>query len=255
VKLSELFRPGGNPEDLPVSIRHAAWLDRNLDATYSPQAISFARSVLAKEVGGKRTRASGFRASGTGGCLRRQVFRRLGIEENRKGDVGKLANIFQTGNFYHLKWQMAGLTEGWLVQAEVPLDDRESGISGTADGVIWDGSLFEFKSINGWGYKKVAQGGPDPLHVLQVHAYMIAGGFDKASIVYESKETGEWREERVHKDPAVVRKIKEDIEKMHTAWEFKRLPEILPGCLEKTGRQWSDCPFSHMCLTRTGWEE
>ena len=39
----------------------------------------------------------------------------------------KTAQIFHNGNFMHLRWQMAGLTAGWLKDAEVPVPANDLG--------------------------------------------------------------------------------------------------------------------------------
>ena len=133
--------------ELPITVAHEQWLARSHNADYSQEALEFAGKVLSHEVGGARSRNTRFRSSAVGSCARRQVLKAIGVSEKSTID-GKLANIFQTGNFLHLKWQMAGLTAGWLAEAEVSADAPDLNFGGTLDGILDDGSGFEFKSIN-----------------------------------------------------------------------------------------------------------
>ena len=253
MKLSEMIRR--TQEGAPVSMRHERWLIANEDSRYSPEAVAFATAVLSGTLGSSRGRKAGFRASMTGKCAKRQILRRLRVPEKRKTPDGKLANIFHTGNFMHLKWQMAGLTAGWLKDAEVPLDNHEIGLTGTADGIIDDGSLFEFKSINSRGFSSVSQRGARRDHLLQVHAYMIAGSIDAASIVYEDKDTGQWREERVAKTEEFTDKVLTEQEALQVAWKSKEMPPMLPECVQRDGREWSSCPFAYICHEKVVIEE
>ena len=131
--------------DLPITVRMETWMLANADPVYSEAAIQFSDDFLRKRVGGNRAdRRPHFRASGMGKCARARVFARIGVLGIDEQYSSEQANTFATGNFLHRKWQMAGLTEGWLVKAEVPLENDEWDLGGTADGYIWDGSLFEF---------------------------------------------------------------------------------------------------------------
>lgn len=134
--------------DLPITVRMEAWMLANSDPVYSEAAIQFSDDFLRKRVGGNRNnRKPHFRASGMGKCARARVLARIGTPGVSEQYSSTQANTFATGNFMHRKWQMAGLTEGWLVKAEVPLENDEEDLGGTADGYIYDGSLFEFKGL------------------------------------------------------------------------------------------------------------
>ncbi len=235
--------------DLPVTVAHEKWLANNVSAEYSDEAIEFARKALSQEVGGSRNRNTMFRSSSTGSCERKQVFHAIGAKKREVLD-GKLANIFQTGNMLHLKWQMAGITAGWLVEAEVSADRLDMNFGGTLDGIIVDGSGFEFKSINSRGFQQVSQFGPKEMHIHQVHAYMVLRPeIDEFSIVYENKDNGEWREYRVEKDQTVLNLITENITQLNKYVANKELPVIQKGCLEKEGMEYRGCPYRDKCLT------
>lgn len=243
MKMTQMIRDAA----LPITSRHEMWMSKNPNPQYSQEALDFARLALGHEVGGNRKRSTSYRASGTGGCKRKQQFSALGY----KGEVdidATLANIFATGNFLHLKWQMSGLTEGWLSQAEVPMELPEYDFGGTLDGILWDGSLFEFKSINSRGFSQVNEFGPKNDHVYQTHGYMLLGGFEQVSIVYEDKGTGDWREFRVERDDNLVEEIKQSLIDLNEMKEREELPEPLSQCIDKTGYQYRHCPFRNICL-------
>lgn len=235
--------------DLPVTVAHERWLAKNSSADYSDKAIEFAQKALSQEVGGSRNRTTMFRSSSVGSCERRQVYRGVGTEEKKVID-GKLANIFHTGNFLHLKWQMAGITAGWLVEAEVSADREDLNFGGTLDGIIVDGSGFEFKSINARGFSQTETYGPKKDHIHQVHAYMLLRpDIKEFSIVYENKDSGEWREFRVNRDQATIDEISENIRSLNKFVIAKELPQIKSKCLEQEGYEYRGCPFRDRCLS------
>lgn len=235
--------------DLPVTVAHEKWMAANVSAEYSPEALEFAAKALSGEVGGSRNRKTMFRSSSTGACERKQVFAAIGQKKREVLD-GKLANIFATGNMLHLKWQIAGITAGWLAEAEVSADRPDMNFGGTLDGIIIDGSGFEFKTINNRGFQQVAQFGPKEAHINQVHAYMVLRpDIEVFSIVYENKDNGEWREYRVHKDQDRLNAIGENITKLNKFVATKTLPPILDGCLAKEGFEYRGCPYRDKCLT------
>lgn len=247
--LKNLLRAAKN--DLPITVRHERWLTKNT-TTYSPEALNFAAQALGNEVGGGRNRRRLFRASGMGGCLRQRVFTYLGVPGQKEITSG-LSNIFHTGHFLHLKWQLAGLTEGWLSKAEVPVENEPLLLGGTMDGILYDDSGFEFKTINSWGFKKVHQDGPKPEHVLQTHAYMLMTEMDAFSVVYENKDTAEWREFRVRKDPTALAKVQEELDTLHGSLDRQELPPVLPACAAGEGMQFRNCPFRLICVETKEW--
>lgn len=238
---------GAAKKDLPITVRHEKWLSRNHNIKWSPEALAFAEAVLSGKVGGTRSRRSNFRASSLGSCGRRQLFKAAGIKGEERID-SKLSNIFATGNFMHLKWQMMGITEGWLVKAEVPLEWEGHDFGGTMDGVVYDGSLFEFKSINPRGYASVMEYGPKKDHILQAHGYMLMADIDAASFVYENKGDGEWREFRVERDPEIDKVVRESIEGLEKNHAARTLYEPLDKCIDRIGWQYNGCEFRDICL-------
>lgn len=237
--------------DLPITIRHERWLSQDYKP-FSEKALDFSRLALSKEAGGGRRRKAMFRASGSGSCKRQQLFKVISAPGRYEIDP-RLASIFMTGDFVHLKWQMAGLTAGWLDQAEVAWDRPEWNFGGTLDGILDDGSGFECKSINTRGFSMVNRYGVDPKHLRQVHSYMKLGDFKAFSVVYEDKNTQEWREFRVHKDPDIAAEVDQELDELNELLATKTLPDPLLSCQHQDGSEYRNCPFRDICLQTKEW--
>ena len=234
-------------EELVISVRQERWLEENPNPVYSDEALKFAQDVLSSDVGGNRKRGNKFRSSAQGSCERRQIYK----AENRDGinSIGaKLSNIFATGNFMHLKWQMQGLTEGWLLEVEVPAENDLYNFGGTLDGILYDNSLFEFKSINDRGYNQVYNYGPKKDHIRQANGYMWLKDLPSVSFVYENKATGDWREYRLDRDENIIMDIVTSLDTMQTHIEEHTLPEPLQTCIDKQGYVYRQCPYRKFCL-------
>lgn len=253
MRLNDLVK--ATKADLPITVRHEQWLIANPNPVYSEEALQFNDAHLRGEVGGHRDRKLAFRASGMGACARKRIFARMGTVGISEQYSSAQANIFETGNDYHRRWQRAGLTEGWLIEAEVPLYSEELDLGGTMDGRIYDGSLFEFKSINSNGFKWVSQQGrPRPDHLSQVAAYkLLDPTLTAASVVYENKDNGEWREYRVHFDAEIMEPMLTEMVNLKLAMVNHKLPVVLDDCSHRKGATYRQCPFRDVCLTTKRW--
>jgi hypothetical protein len=242
-------------KDLPITMRQERWLSLpENQRPFSTAALQHAQQALSREIGGKRSRKTPYRASGSGGCTRRRHFAAEGVIENENLD-SRLNSIFMTGDFGHLKWQMMGLTEGWLIEAEIPVETEDHLLSGTMDGRIYDGSIFEFKTINDNGFREVVTYGPTKSHLRQTHAYMLCSDTDKVSIVYENKNDQDWIECRVDRDEAMITAIEDEIDELNDQYNEKRLREPLSDCQLKTGSIYRQCPFRDVCLNIYKWSD
>ena len=243
-------------QDLPVTLRMERWLIENANPRYSERAIQFSDDFLRGKVGGNRkNRELHFRASGMGKCPRRRVLERIAHKGISEDFSSEQSNTFATGNFMHRKWQMAGLTEGWLTDVEVPVLAPDQDLAGTMDGRIYDNSLFEYKTINSRGYRWVtSQGQANHDHKLQTGAYKILDpSLTAASIVYENKETGEWREYRTYFTDELMDEVYSELEMLRTAVATQKLPPIKPKCIDKEGMEYRRCPFRDSCLKIKDW--
>lgn len=238
-------------EDLVVSHRHDAFVVAN-DAHphYTGPALRFAENQLGKP---DRVRHGTVSASSLGECRRYQQFVFLGFP--RLPPDPKNAAKMQNGTFMHLRWQMEGLTEGWLDKAEVPLGKNPYGLSGTMDGLLYEGSILELKSINMNGFSRVQAFGPLLPHLFQMATYMLSTEREKGVFIYECKDNQEYTEVLVNRDDALVDQAAAAAREVWNLIETKRLEEPLSKCLDKEGWVYNSCPFRDRCLKVRAWEE
>lgn len=197
-----------------------------------------------------RVRTGTFSASGAGQCLRRRQLAYLGYSQAPIDD--RAANIFANGDYVHLRHQVAGMIEGYLVGAEVSVARPELRLTGTMDGKADDGGLVEYKSIHTRGFTEVNTYGVKSEHREQVHSYMLAAGIDVAHVVYEDKNTNALREFTVHRNEQTVAKITRDLEELNEATEAQTLLPMLSNCVAEKG-EFRTCPFRLVCpLARFG---
>ena len=240
-----------NKPDLVISARHEAWLKDNANPIYSPQALEFGKRELMKQAF-PRDRRGTYSASSLNSCMRRQQFTFLGMPELRP--TAKTASIFQNGTFMHIRWQMEGLTEGWLREAEAPLPQNLLHLNGTRDGIAHDGSVVELKSINTNGFSRVNTFGPKEDHLAQVGTYVAATGAHQAVLIYEDKNTQEYREFVVKGEDLPIAAI---AERSRTIWDMTRaeqLAEPLEKCIDREGYRYNSCPFRNKCLETRDWD-
>lgn len=192
-----------------------------------------------------RVRTDSFSASSAGMCLRRRQFEFLG-RKKKKPDT-KTMNIFANGDYVHMRVQVAGLTGGWLKEAEVSVEVPRLKLKGTMDGLLaWD-SILEVKSINSNGFSGISTYGPKREHVYQTHAYMFASGLDSAHIFYENKNTQQTKEFFVEKDEETYQSVESEFTALKDATEDETLLPMLPDCIEQKGNEYRWCPFKETC--------
>lgn len=238
--------------DLVVSHRHEAWLAKNSNPVYSMFALEFGYTQLQLQAS-PRDRKGTISASSLGACRRRQQFTFIGMPELPPSP--KTAQIFQNGTFMHIRWQMAGLTEGWLAEAEVPVGRNDYGLSGTQDGIAYDRSVVELKSTNSNGFNRVMTFGPLGGHPFQVGTYVLTTGAEKGVLIYENKDTQDWKEFVLTRDDLPLDEIEVANDFLWQSIAAKELQEPLDDCLAKTGYKYTGCPFRKDCLKIRTWEE
>lgn len=189
-------------------------------------------------------RHSRFGASSRGTCHRQQVYTYLGRDRQFSYDP-ILNNIFQDGTWRHIRWQAMGLQTGLFTAVETKYQRGE--ISVSLDGENKDeGWIFELK-----GAWRIPEAIPEE-HLLQIHTYFYATGYEKCSYLVENKQTQDWREWVVTPVPSYMRAVKEEINALTHSVEKEELPEILPACRQKEG-PYKKCPYSSFCLDDEGW--
>lgn len=238
MKLSQLAKYSAAPPI--VQFKHEEWMRK--DEPFSPEAIDFMAKELAK---GDRDRRGSFSASGLGSCPRQQQFTWIGLQK-LQASARQMA-VFLNGTFVHLRLQAAGLTAGWLARAEVPIPDNATGLKGTMDGEVYEGSVLEAKSINGRAFNFVKDE-PKPEHVYQVETYLVTTGKEKGVILYESKDNQDLKEHVVMHDEAADRKIiGRALELQERTADLDLFP-VLPKCMEKKGWEYDYCDYKDRCL-------
>jgi hypothetical protein len=237
--------------DLVISRRHEEWVTKN-DAhpQYTQSALSFAQMALNKP---DRVRKGTVSASSLGGCAREQQFVYLGLP--KLPPEAKAAMRMQNGSFMHLRWQMEGLSEGWLLDAEVPVISNPYKLSGTMDGMLYDGSILELKSINANGFSRIATFGPMLPHLFQMATYALCTGHTRGVFLYENKDTQEYKEIVVGPEDLPMVDVIDKALALWTAIEAQELQQPLEKCIDREGWQYNSCPFRDRCLSIHRWEE
>lgn len=193
----------------------------------------------------ERDRTRSWSASGAGTCLRARQFAFMGLPGTPPDEHA--LNIFLNGHWVHMRHQVVGLVASYLRHVEVPLSLEAHRMRGTADAIDMTDSVVEYKSINMNGYMQVRQFGPKEDHKQQVHAYMLAGEYKQARIIYENKNTNDIVEFLVPRDPDYIDRVKDDLNSLNTAQDKEVLLPIKPECMKKEGAyRW--CPFASRCL-------
>lgn len=238
--------------NLVISNRYDTWMKDNGNPKYSEEALAFGMEQLTLQAT-PRDRRGTFSASSLNTCIRRQQFTFLGMPE--LPPTPRTAAIFQNGTFMHVRWQMAGLTEGFLSAAEVGVGKNDLGLSGTIDGIAHEGSIVEFKSINTFGFTSVAQFGPKEDHLAQAGTYLACTGAENVSFIYEDKNTQEYREFTKTKDELPIKEIAEQADRIQTMTAGKKLAEPLESCIDQEGYRFTGCVYRDRCLAIRGWDQ
>jgi len=250
VKFGELLKY--QRPNLVISERHDAWLQANDSAVYSAKAIAFAKQQM-EALSTPVDRRGKLSASSLGDCPRQQMFTFMGMPQLTR--TAQNVQQLQNGVFLHLRWQMAGLTEGWMTEAEVPITNSELRLRGTMDGISYADTLVEIKSISPHGYSSVAKFGVKEEHRFQVGTYLEASGMERASVVYENKANQEYVEYMVEMDEELHASVTERAGEVWGHADSKTLPEPLSKCIDRDGWQYRFCPYRHQCLRLKSWED
>jgi hypothetical protein len=248
VRFSETIKHSG-PE-LLVSRKHDAWLAENDHPVYSERALLFAMHQLKAR---DRVRKGTVSASSLGECERYQQFVYLGMPKLPPDQ--KNAMKMQNGSFMHLRWQMAGLTAGWMMQAELPIGTNPYHLSGSMDGVLWDDSVLELKSINVNGFSRITTFGPMHEHLFQMATYMLVTQRERGVFIYECKDNQEYKEIVVGPEDVPLKQAAEQAEVVWTNIKNEEFAEPLNDCLDRKGWRYASCPFRDRCLGIHRWEE
>jgi hypothetical protein len=226
---------------------HVQWLETPEDEQIdSEEALDFMVRVRRKEF--KHARPGRFSPSAIGECSRRVLFGFAGAPQQQP-DIDN-QEMMDHGTWTHLKWQVEGLTMGYMKACEVWAYDADLLTGGSMDAVLVDDSLFELKSA-GWSiYNRIVNvdGWPKWENLLQVHAYFILSGMDVASVVMEDRSSGNFHEFRIDRDAKTEKEVYRLLNSYKRYAEDDSLPDMLDMCTQKIGTVYKRCPYRKVCL-------
>tara|TARA_Y100000310_G_scaffold80965_1_gene77596 strand:+ start:426 stop:1301 length:876 start_codon:yes stop_codon:yes gene_type:complete len=191
-----------------------------------------------------------FGASSRGTCPRAQIYTYLGVPGRQVHDSVQM-NLFMDGTWRHLRWQMLLLQAGLLTEIEVPVEYSPLNVQGLMDGEGVDdhGDSFGFELKGTSSFHMVSSGEMFPQHRRQVHTYWLARpDLKKFIIIYECKQTQQWKEFVIEKDDRIMREVKKELELLNAAIDNRKVPAQNTSCKEKEGRDYKSCPFQEHCF-------
>ena len=244
---AKLLRSVMNNVSLPVTRGMSQW--RTAGSPITQEAWEKVSSVIEKE-SFDNSRVSGkgrIRPSLIGDtCPRKHMLSYLGIDKATPSDGS--FDVMSAGTWGHYRWQLAGLSQGWLKDIEVQVSYEPWKIQGAMDGIIFDNSVFELKTTSGFKFKSILENNiPVTAHLMQTHAYMKALDLTHFSIVYENRDNAVWKEFRIER----MQNIDDDLEnlmlQLQESIDLKELPQILPSCAKRTGSAYNYCDWRDTC--------
>lgn len=246
--LKHLLEDAQSGTELYVTGPHYEWLER-LEHEQMPSQKAMAHVIRELLRQNKHARAGRFSPSGLGGCPRRMLFGYAGAPQI-PADTGSM-EIFDHGTIVGLRWQIEGITMGWMQEAEVWVEDPDLLVGGSLDGMNADGSVFEMKSAAPSVFNKVVseQRAPKFEHLMQTTTYMMLAGADHASIVYEDRAYGNFHEFRIERDPKIEREAIRRLRSYGRYVEDDVLPDMLAECEMRVGKAYKWCPYRKICPT------
>ncbi len=177
------------------------------------------------------------RPSMCGTCVRAQWYSYQGAPNEFSGN-----ELTLSGTFSHYRWQLAGLSDGWLEDIEVPVS-TPYGLRGSMDGITTNGEPFELKTTNYRTFKKVQSGEISQSHLLQVAAYMEAVDADRAVLVYEERGMlNSWAID-VHQSDELLNRLHSDAEQI----KAEQAPQVLSSCNKMEGKEFERCNYKALC--------
>ena len=244
--LKGLYQQAQAGANLVVTGPHYEWLER-LEHEQVPSARAMAFLIRAHLRQFKHDRTRRISPSSMGECPRRIMFDYAGAPALAFDDNSQ--EMMDHGTISHLKWQVEGLTMGYMAEAEHWVENTELMVGGSMDAVLADNSLFELKSAGPWVYNKVVLDAKAPKweNLLQVGTYFVLYDTDWASIVYEDRGTGQFHEFRVQRDARVEREVLRRLESYRRYAANDELPPQLADCELRMGTVFRRCPYRGMC--------
>ena len=185
-------------------------------------------------------------------CYRAGVFQWIGADQNASRDELRdaiLNNLFLDGHWRHLRLQATLLVTDLIDTIEHPLHHKELNIRGTADGISFEhGYGVEIKGAHDFSFQMLGNmKKPLDSHYWQTQAYLMLTGFDRWYVLYENKNTSDFKEFVVEPDQFMFDEIRQYARTVNTVLEHSReLPPMLPGCTQHDDT-FKRCQYSTLC--------
>ena len=241
-----------------VAPLHAQWMERSeAEQAFTPAALQRGMEVLSNQH--KVKRDARFSASGLGQCKRRQLFSFAGVQQAPPNLDS--ADIMRSGTAAHFWIMLEGLSAGWLAEAETFYMDPHYRVGGTLDGIITDGSIWEYKSVASTVFNSVSASsksfakqdkptGPKFDHLLQCDAYDLLTGAQVKSLFYQDRNFGQYAEYRLGSDSGLsgIRgTLISLLEELNGHEQDNTLPPMFDGCESRAGQVYNECPYRFVC--------
>jgi hypothetical protein len=159
------------------------------------------------------------------------------------------AEMMDHGSIDHIKWQMEGMTMGYLKEPEVWVYDEDLLCGGSMDGILADDSVFELKTANTFAYSRVVTRDREPKFetLIQLGIYMMLADKDWGSVVYEDRGGGSFHEFRLKRDAAIEKEVLRRLHLLKAYLEADELPQMLDGCTQRIGQTYKMCGYRKIC--------
>jgi hypothetical protein len=238
----------------PAMTGYRRWLANG--AHYTPEAVARVSELMLADAGGRSDATGRFRPSMAGDkCPRRQMLSYRGMPAIPPDLASQ--DFMTAGTFGHYRWQLAGLSEGFLTDIEVKVANKW-GVKGSGDGLLAeDGSLLELKTTGSRLFSNLVKSmHPKPDHVQQTMMMTLDTDIEWTSIVYEDRDMPQRRIEfRVNVGdtnptyPSLKTAVIKRLELLNGHADAGTLPEMLTSCTGLSGPDYRECPWRKVCPT------
>lgn len=144
----------------------------------------------------------------------------------------RIQRIFDVGGAFEERFEKYLNNVKLLVDRELSIKTENPPISGRIDFIVFpdDPVPVELKTIKQEEYKKLR--GPKPEHLLQLQLYLNMGNYKHGYVLYENKNTQDWKCFKLERDEILWDSV---VERCVRVMEMNEVPE------KCTGNRWCDC--------------
>lgn len=144
----------------------------------------------------------------------------------------RIQRIFDVGGAFEERFEKYLNNVKILVDRELSIKTENPPISGRIDFIVFpdDPVPVELKTIKQEEYKKLR--GPKPEHLLQLQLYLNMGNYKHGYVLYENKNTQDWKCFKLERDETLWDSV---VERCVQVMKMNEAPE------KCTGNRWCDC--------------